>query len=59
MHKLLFILSLTLIPYSAHASVATATRLVNAGNFAGALDEIGRIPPSQWQQKKTIVIRYH
>ncbi len=55
MRKFLIIIGLMLASSSVHASVATATNLINAGNLPGALDEIGRLPRTQWSQKKQLL----
>ena len=52
------ILALILLITSAsiHGSPTTATRLVNAGNLTDAIQEINKIPKTQWQQKKELLI---
>ncbi len=56
MKKLLITSLIGVFSLNLAASNATATDLIQAGNLAGALDEIGRMPRTQWQQKKKLLI---
>lgn len=56
MRKILIFIGFMLAASSMHASIATATNLVNEGNLAAAIQEINRIPRGQWQPKRQLLL---